>query len=224
MWSPILLALVLAAPGDGEPVISFKGLLELEARSDVSDARKEAEWTAFVERTEAQLAYARKAIRRWQNAERERLLAAAVALDADPDAELLAKEKAWLQVAQSQTEAGQVEKAKARAAYWHRMEAERLVQRARAVEEDGARKGARIAAWQRVVAWARPGELREAAQSRIAALQARLLEEARALDAVERVDAETKLAAWRAVLEGAPSPAQTSEAKRRIAELRIAKH
>ncbi len=219
MKSPLVLALLVSTPGEEDRVISFKGLLELEAQKDVADARKEAEWAAFVERTEAQLAYARKAVRRWRNAERARLLAAAIALDGDAQAEPVAKEKAWLKVAETRKEEEEVEKAQARAEHWHRVEAERLVQRARTVEEEGALKGARIKAWQKVVAWARPGSLREAARARIAALQARLLEEARALDQVDRVDPETKLAAWRAVLDGAPDAQQAAEARRRMAAL-----
>ncbi|MEM1023394.1 MAG: hypothetical protein AAGD10_16990 [Myxococcota bacterium] len=216
MWLPLSLGLLLAGQEGEDRVISFKGLLQLEAEAGVPDLEKVAEWSAFVERTEAQLTYARKAVIRWRNAERERRLAEALALESNPEARPVDKEQAWLEVATTQTDASAVEKAQSRALHWHRVEARRLVEAAKAVEEEGALKEDRISAWRRVLQWARDESIRRAAQSRMRALQDRLVEEARSLDAVVRVDAESKIAAWRAVLAGAPTEAERAEARRRI--------
>lgn len=219
MWLPLSFGLLLAASDGEERVITFKGLLQLEADPQLSDARKIEEWSAFVERTEAQLDYARKAVVRWRNAERERRLADALALETRSDATSVDKERAWLEVARTQEEASAVTKAKRRASHWHRVEARRLVGAAKAVEEEGALKEERIAAWKRVSEWADDEAILAAAKARIRALQDRLLEEARALDRVERVDDESRLVAWRAVLAGAPSDDERAEARRRIAAL-----
>lgn len=216
----MLTALALSSQPQTEKVYSFRALIELEKSSTVSDEVKVAEWQAFVERTEKQLAYARRAVGRWQDAAKKRVLDLALTLESNPTSEPTEKEAAWRRVAAAFSETSpDGRRAAERASHWHGVRTADLAQNARRVEDEGQSKVARISAWQKVVAYAERGPTRDMARRRIQALQEQLMREAEALDAVEQVDAETKLQAWRAVLDGAPSREQIARARARIAAL-----
>lgn len=211
--------LLIAADGAApDRVPSFKGLLEMEAREGVSDAAKKAAWEAFVSRTRAQLEYAQKAITRWENAERARILERAIELD-DAQASFADKEAAWNEVARTRIDAAEADKARDRARHWHRRESMARIETAKGVENEGASKVDRIRAWTSVIDWADDEAIVQAASKRRRALAARLFEEARALDRLARVDAATKLEAWQAVLDGAPTESEASRARARVAGL-----
>ena len=199
-------------------VLTFYGLLKMEQDPKVSDEEKLAEWRAFIERSEEQVVYAKKALDRWKNAAKTRLVDAAKAADADPALPAREKKAKWDDVAKLYPRTSEGRNAKKRAAHWDRMEEKRLVAAAEGVEKARRPKVERIQAWGEVVDWAAGGAKRAAAR-RIKDLQDQLYSEAKSVDDIARVDKRTKLEAWRDVLKGRPTDAQRKAAEARVSAL-----
>ncbi len=216
-----LLALALAAQAqesaDDTTVFTFYGLLELEDDASVPDAEKIRQWEAFIRRSEQQTAYAREAVTRWRDATRIRLIQAALALEADEASEPQARMKAWEAVVAVCPAGDQRSKATKRVQFWRAKETKRRVEAAKRTEESRAPKLVRIRAWAAVAEWDGSGKAGQAARQRAKALQDQLYREAMNLEELVGIDAETKIAAWREVLDGAPSAEQVSEATRALA-------
>lgn len=209
-------------PDEDKPkktVLTFYGLLKLEQDPQVSDARKLEEWQAFIERAAEQTVYAKKAVDRWKNAAKVRLVEAARKADGDPKLSAPDKLDKWAQVAKLYPRSKEGRRAKQRVAHWRRMETTRLVEAAEAVEEARRPKVERIQAWAKVVDWVSKGSEARAAKRRIAQLQDQLFTEASSVDRIARVDKRTKLAAWRDVLAGRPNRKQKRLAQSRISAL-----
>lgn len=240
--SPLVVALVSAAlagsaraeepaeappDGAGSPaaeaadgtVYTFYGLLELERDPAVSDAEKIRQWTAFVQRAEEQLRYAREAVERWEDASRRRAIEAALATERDDRTTAAQRMRAWLSAASAQSEDAPRQKADKRAAYWKAEQTRALVERARRVEAERKPKVERIAAWRAVTDWQEEGPAAQAAGSRIRALRDQLFREAESVDQVPGVDDATKREAWQDVLRGAPTEAQRTQAEARLEAL-----
>lgn len=200
-------------------VLTYYGLRKLELDPNVSDEEKLREWQAFIERAAEQVEYAKGAVARWKDAARLRVVEQVQA--ADRNAELSNKEKidSWNRIVELYPKSGEAKIAKKRIAFWRAAETKRLVEAAESVEKSGSTKVERVKAWVAVFDWVDNGPEKKAAQKRIAALQAQLYAEAESLDKIKRVDDQTKLAVWRDVLAGSPTPPQKQTAERRIAEL-----
>lgn len=213
-------AAALAETPEKKPgtVLTFYGLLKMEQDPQVSDEQKLAEWQAFIKRAEEQTVYAKKAVDRWKNAAKNRLVDAAKKADADPALGAREKKAKWDEVARLYPRSKDGRRAKKRAAHWDRMEEKRLVAAAESVEKARRPKVERIRAWGEVVDWAAGGTKRAAAK-RIKDLQDQLFSEARSVDKIARVDKRTKLEAWRDVLNGRPSAAQRKTAEARVSAL-----
>ena len=177
------------------------------------------EWQAFLKRTDEQVAYAKKAVERWKNAARLRVIEAVQNADKDPNLGPRDKMERWDRLAELYPKTSEASLAKKRSAYWRTAETKRLVEAADKVERSGAPKFERVRAWVAVLDWVDKGPEAKAAQKRIDALQEQLFSEAQSLDKIARVDAATKLAVWKDVLKGSPSAAQKKLAEQRIAEL-----
>ena len=95
-------------------VYTFYGLLKLEQDPKVDDAEKLKEWQAFIKRSEEQVNYAKKAIVRWKNAAKLRLVDDARAADTDP--KIIAQDKvaAWKKVVELYPRAPEARQAKKR--------------------------------------------------------------------------------------------------------------
>jgi hypothetical protein len=221
-----------AAPADGGPkvvgeesqraagtVLTYYGLRKLELDAAVSDEEKLKEWQAFIERATDQIAYAKKAVERWKDAARIRVIEQVQNADRNP--EIAAKEKieGWSRLLELYPRSAEAKIAKKRIAHWRATETQRLVEAAEEVEKSRATKVDRVRAWQSVADWVQAGPEQRAAVKRIQALQTQLYAEAESLDRIPRVDAQTKIAVWRDVLAAAPSKEQRAMAERRIAEL-----
>lgn len=207
-------------PDEDKPkktVLTFYGLLKLEQDPEVSDEKKLEEWQAFIDRAAEQTVYAKKAVDRWKNAAKVRLVDAARKADGDPKLDAPEKLAKWAEVARLYPRSKEGRRARQRVTHWRRMETNRLVDAAEAVEKARRPKVERIQAWAKVVDWVSKGSEARAAQRRINQLQEQLFTEARSADSIARVDARTKLAAWKDVLAGRPNPKQ-----RRLAESRVA--
>lgn len=200
-------------------VLTFYGLLKLEQDPDVSDATKLQEWQAFIQRASEQTVYAKKALERWKNAAKVRLVEGARATDADAQVSALDKVTKWEEVANLYPRSNEGRQAKRRAAHWRRMETKRRVDAAEAIEQSRRPKVERILAWAEVVAWTREGSEARAATRRLNDLQAQLFSEAQSVDRIARVDLRTKLAAWRDVLAAKPNAKQKAQAEARVADL-----
>ena len=200
-------------------VLTFYGLLKLEQDPEVPDEEKLAEWQAFIKRAQEQTAYAHKAVDRWKNAAKVRLVEAAAT--ADGDAALSARDKLerWDEVARLYPKSEEGRRAQKRLVYWRRAETRRLVDVAEAVEKGRRPKAERIKAWGAVVDWEGKGSEGKAAQRRVTELQDQLFTEAQSVDRIARVDKRTKLDAWRDVLGGRPTDKQRSVAEARLAAL-----
>jgi hypothetical protein len=229
---PLVLAVVAAPPdprppetepsdrgAEGETVFTFYGLLTLEEDASVADAEKVRQWRAFIRRAEQQLAYAREAISRWEDASRRRRIERALATESDPQTSAPDRAAAWTAAAEAQIHPEAAEKARRRAAFWAAEHARALVVAAKAVEADGRPKVERIRAWKAVVDWPGAGEAAAAAGARIRLLADQLFLEAESLDGVAGVDRQTKRDAWTDVLEGAPTDAQRTKARTRLRAL-----
>lgn len=205
-----------AGPGS---TYTFYGLLELEKDPGVADAEKIRQWQAFIERSRAQVAYADKAVLRWERAARDRLLKRALETENDASTSAQARHQAWRLAAQALGDDAEGRKAAKRAEFWFAEELRARIARAKEVEEAGRPKVERIRAWKTVGAWAPKAGATMAAQRRIAALQEQLYRESMSLDALRGVDDATKVQAWRDVLAGEPTEAQARRARRRLTEL-----
>ncbi|MCS6760528.1 MAG: hypothetical protein MO852_17545, partial [Candidatus Devosia euplotis] len=86
---------VVKKPGT---VLTFYGLRKLEQDPDVSDESKLKEWQAFIDRANDQIAYAKRAIDRWKNAARLRVVDGATRMDADGEATPREKIDKWRDV------------------------------------------------------------------------------------------------------------------------------
>lgn len=200
-------------------VLTFYGLLKLERDPDTSDAQKLVQWQAFIKRSAEQTVYAKKALDRWKNAAKLRLVEAAREADADPKLSAPEKLAKWKDVAQLYARSKDGRQAKRRAAHWRRMETKRLVENAESVEAARRPKVERILAWSEVVVWTAKGSEARAASRRLADLQKQLFAEAQSVDRIARVDKRTKLAAWRDVLAARPTAKQRAKAQSRVAAL-----
>src|SRR5262245_14753468 len=200
-------------------VLTFYGLRKLEEDPNVPDEEKLKEWQAFIDRANEQVQYAKKAVDRWKNAARLRLIEAAK--NADRDAKVSPKDKIgqWKEVDRLYPKDAEARTAKKRIAFWTQEETKRLVKEAEEVERSRRTKVDRIRAWMEVLAWIDQGPEAKAANKRIDSLQEQLYSEAQSVDAIARVDDKTKLAAWRDVLAGRPNEKQLRAAERRVAEL-----
>jgi hypothetical protein len=205
-----------ATPGT---VYTFYGLRKLEQDPAVADKEKLQEWTAFIDRAEQQIVYARKAVLRWKNAARLRVVEAALESDRSSTLTFRQKIERWDEVGRFYPGSADAKQAQRRAAHWREEETKRLVQGAEKVERAQSTKLERIAAWKEVLAWAPDGAEGKAARRRISTLQDQLYAEAVSVDGIRRVAVETKLEAWRDVFEGAPTEAQKTKAAQRIREL-----
>lgn len=198
---------------------TFYGVRLLEQDPNITDEEKLKEWQAFIARAEEQIRYAKKAVVRWKNAARERLIAAAQKSDVDPALAPVDKIDQWKEVARLYPRTAQARKAKKRAAYWTAQETKARVEAAEEVEKARRPKVERILAWVKVLEWVKKGPEARAAQRRIDALQRQLFAEAQSVDRISRVPKKTKLDAWRDVLEGRPTPQQKRLAEKRVADL-----
>lgn len=200
-------------------VLTFYGLRKLEEDPQISDEEKLREWQAFIERATEQIQYAKKAVDRWKNAARLRLIETAKASDRDPKLEPKEKIRQWREVARLYPKDPEAKSAEKRATFWKHEETKRLVAGAEEVERARRPKVDRIQAWMQVLAWIDDGPEAKAANKRIDSLQQQLYAEAESVDGIARVDDRTKLAAWRDVLAGRPNAKQQKAAERRVAEL-----
>jgi hypothetical protein len=200
-------------------VLTYYGLRKLELDANVSDEEKLREWQAFIERATEQIAYAKSAVARWKDAARLRVVEQVQA--ADRSAEVSAKEKieGWQRIVELYPKSPEAKVAKKRIAHWRTVETKRLVEAAEEVERSHGSKVDRVRAWKAVAGWVDNGPEQKAALKRITALQEQLFAEAVSLDKIRRVDDQTRLAVWRDVLEGSPTPQQKEAAERRIQEL-----
>jgi hypothetical protein len=203
-------------------VLTFYGLRKLEEDPNVSDEEKLKEWQAFIDRANEQAQYAKKAVDRWKNAARLRLIEAAKNADRDSKVPLKDKIAQWREVERLYPKDAEARTAKKRIAFWTQEETKRLVKDAEEVERSRRTKVDRIRAWMEVLAWIDQGPEAKAATKRIDSLQEQLFQEAQSVDAIARVDDKTKLAAWKDVLAGRPNDKQLRSAERRIAELEVA--
>ncbi|MBI2377330.1 MAG: hypothetical protein HYV07_25235 [Deltaproteobacteria bacterium] len=202
-----------------ETIYTYFGLRNLERREDVTDEEKLKEWEAFIHRTEEQIGYAKKQVVFWRNAARLRLVESVQADDKDPAIEPRLKIDAWKRIAAMFPKTEEARVAEKRVAFWKASETKRLVDAAEIVEQSKTTKVERIRAWRLVIDWDPKGEAAKGATKRIAALQKQIHAEATSLDKIGRVDAATKLAVWKDVLAGEPTPAQKKEAEARIRAL-----
>lgn len=200
-------------------VLTFYGLRQLEQDPRVSDAEKVREWTAFVERARQQMEYAELAIDRWKDASKLRLVETARLAERNEGYSLRQRIAQWKAVVDAYPDTSEAADAKKRMAFWQAKETSRLVEAAESVEQSGRSKVDRIQAWLSVKQWDEKGRAGKAAGRRIDALQRQLFTEAESVDEIERLDAQTKLDAWRDVLRGAPSAKQRKRAELRVAEL-----
>src|SRR5262245_33892403 len=200
-------------------VLTFYGLRKLEEDPNVPDEEKLKEWQAFIDRANEQVQYAKKAVDRWKNAARLRLIEAAK--NADRDLKVSPKDKIaqWKEVERLYPKDAEARTAKKRIAFWTQEETKRLVKAAEEVERSRRTKVDRIQAWMEVLTWIDQGPEAKAANKRIDSLQEQLFSEAQSVDAIARVDDKTKLAAWKDVLAGRPNDKQQKAAERRVAEL-----
>jgi hypothetical protein len=231
----IAVALVLASSGVafGEPptkeeddklkkpgtVLTFYGLRKLEQDPKVADEEKMREWQAFIARSAEQVEYAKKAVGRWKDASKVRVVEAAS--KADQDATLLPRDKVakWKEVLDLYPKTKEARQAQKRLLFWTAAETKRLAEGAEAVEKARKPKVERIKAWVEVLGWTEKGPEAKAAEKRITELQDQLFAEAKSVDEITRVDKQTKLEAWRDVLNGRPTNAQRTLAKKRVEEL-----
>jgi hypothetical protein len=200
-------------------VLTFYGLRKLEEDPQVPDEEKLKEWHAFIERATEQIQYARKAVDRWKNAARVRLVEAAKSSDRDASLDAKEKIKRWDEVQRLYPNDPESRAAQKRIAYWTQEQTKKLVEAAENVERSRRPKVERIQAWLEVLAWVTKGSEAKAANKRVDSLQEQLFSEARSVDAIARVDDKTKLAAWKDVLAGRPTNAQEKQAQQRVAEL-----
>ena len=237
---PVLFALLWLAPtltfaqGDGRSrrssngssakkpqgtVLTFYGLRKLENDPDVREDEKLREWEAFIERGKKQLAYAQRAVKRWKVAARRRIVEDARTFDRDTERTAVEKIERWSTVADLYPRTADARTARRRITHWTTQETKRLIRRAEKIERRGRSKLKRIKAWARVLIWAKRGPEAKAAQRRIRVLQDELYKDARSVDRLARADPQTKLDAWRSVLDGRPTRAQKSTARRRVRAL-----
>lgn len=200
-------------------VLTFYGLRKLEQDPDVSDEEKMREWTAFIERATEQIAYAEKAVDRWKNAAKIRVVEAASKADQDPKVLPREKVEKWKEVVTLYPRTKEARQAQKRAAFWMAAETKRLAEAAESVEKARKPKVERIKAWLQVLSWTERGPEARAAEKRIKDLQDQLFSEAKSVDQIARVDKRTKLEAWRDVLGGRPTPSQRKVAKKRVEAL-----
>ncbi len=211
--------------GDGKKggtVLTFYGLRKLEEDPQVGDDEKLKEWQAFIERATEQIQYAKKAVDRWKNAARVRLVETARNSDRDPKLEAKEKIRHWEEVVRFYPKDPEARAAKKRIAFWTQEQTKKLVEAAETVERERRPKVERIKSWLEVLAWTSEGPEAKAANKRIDGLQQQLFSEAQSVDSIARVDDKTKLAAWRDVLAGRPTAPQEKLASRRVAELEAA--
>ena len=200
-------------------VLTFYGLLKLERNSSVSDTEKLQEWQEFIGRAKEQIAYAEKAVFRWKNAARTRLVEAAAAADVNPEVSAEEKVEHWQEVTKLYPRTQDGRHAKKRVTYWQRVETKRRAEAAEEVERARRPKVERIQAWTTVLDWAARGPKARAAERRVNELARQLYAEAMNVDRIARIDIQTKLAAWRDVLAGRPNTKERRMAERRVAEL-----
>ncbi len=207
-----------AKPAKGT-VYTYYGLRKLELDPTVTDEDKLREWEAFIDRTKEQVAYAKKAIERWKNAARLRVIESVQNADTDPNLTPREKMDQWKRLSTLYPKSREARVARKRIAHWRSAETKRLVETADEVERANGPKAERVRAWRAVAVWVKNGPEAKAARRRIGALQKQLFVEAQSLDKIGRIDPETKLAVWKDVLAGMPTPKQRKVAERRIAEL-----
>lgn len=200
-------------------VLTFYGVRKLEQDPAVTDEVKMREWQAFIERAEKQIVYAKKAIDRWKNAARERVIEQTGRADQDPKLKPEEKIKRWKEILKLYPKSPAARRARARVRHWVEVETKRLADDANAVEKSRRPKVERIQAWSKVLAWTNKGPEVRAARRRINALQTQLFQEAQSVDKIARVDNGTKLEAWKDVLSGKPTKVQKRVAQRRVAQL-----
>jgi hypothetical protein len=200
-------------------VLTFYGLRKLEEDPQISDEEKLKEWQAFIGRASEQIQYARKAVDRWKNAARLRLVESARNADRDPKVDFKEKINRWKEVSRLYPKDPEARNAQKRIAHWTQEQTKKLVAAAEEVERARKSKVERIHAWMEVLTWVDQGSEAKAANKRIDGLQDQLFSEAKSVDAIARVDDRTKHAAWKDVLAGRPTKDQQKIAERRIAEL-----
>lgn len=200
-------------------VLTFYGLRRLEQDPTVSDAEKVREWRAFIERSEKQVEYARKAVGRWQEAAKLRLVASAQDAEGDESLGIRQRMAQWEAVIKAYPRSKEAAHARRRMDGLREAETARLIREAEAVEESGRPKVDRIRAWLNVIDWAPKSRAGKAADRRVDALQRQLFSEAESVDRIDRIDLSTKLEAWKDVLRGRPNPAQRGKAERRVKAL-----
>lgn len=200
-------------------VLTFYGLRKLEQDPKVSDDEKMREWQSFIQRSAEQVEYAKKAVARWKDAAKVRVMEAAS--KSDQDRNLVPRDKVakWKEVVDLYPNSKEARQAEKRLMFWTAAEAKRLAEAAEAVEKGRKPKVDRIKAWMEVLTWTERGPEARAAEKRIAELQDQLFREAKSVDEIARVDKHTKLDAWRDVLNGRPTSAQRAIAEKRVEEL-----
>lgn len=205
-----------AKPGT---VYTFYGLLKREQDPSLSDEEKLKDWQEFIERANQQITYAKKAVDRWKNEAKVRLVDGAAKVDADGAAPPRDKIEKWREVQKLYPKSPEGIRAGKRIAFWTQEETKRLVEAAEEVERARSGKVERIQAWLKVLEWTDKGPEAKGADKRIGELQGQIYAEALSVDKIARVDTKTKLDAWRDVLGGRPTASQAEQARARIAAL-----
>lgn len=205
-----------AKPGT---VYTFYGLLKREQEPAISDEEKLKDWQEFIERANQQITYAKKAVDRWKNEAKVRLVDGAAKVDADGAAPPRDKIEKWREVQKLYPKSPEGLRAVKRIAFWSQEETKRLVEGAEEVERARGGKVERIQAWLKVLSWVDKGPEAKGAEKRINELQGQIYAEALSVDKIARVDTKTKLDAWKDVLGGRPTAQQAEQARTRVAAL-----
>lgn len=200
-------------------ILTFYGLRKLEHDTAVSEEEKLREWEAYIERAKQNIEYAKTAVERWKKAARARVIEGVQKDDHDPKLRPSEKMERWKRIVSLYPRSKEASLAQKRIAFWRSIETKLLVEAAEEVERERGSKVERIRAWSKVSDWVGRGPEQRAAIKRITALQSQLFAEAKSIDKIARVDSATKLASWRDVLAGAPTPPQQRLAEERVKEL-----
>jgi hypothetical protein len=200
-------------------VYTFYGLLKREQDPNISDEQKLKDWQDFIERANQQIGYAKKAVDRWKNEAKVRLVDGAAKVDGDGAVPPREKIEKWREVQKLYAKSPEGARATKRIGFWTQEETKRLVEAAEETERQRSTKVERIQAWLKLLEWTDKGPEAKGAEKRITELQGQIYAEALSVDKIARVDVKTKLDAWRDVLGGRPTAAQGEQARARIAAL-----
>jgi hypothetical protein len=126
-----------------------------------------------------------------------RILETAEAAEKQPEVPATEKLAAWAKVLELYAKTPDAKVAEKHMQQIRGAELKRLGAMAEEVEKSRAQKVDRVRAWRALIEWSPKSPEAKAAERRMTALQTQLFQEAQDLDRIRRVDAETKLTAWR---------------------------